>query len=64
MMLDCFRRGKGKLLIPKSLPTDGLNCMNVIWASTKTGRERFVLMSATVEQLLEQHTALMEAGDP
>ena len=58
---DCVRWEEGELLISKSLRTDGFNGMNVTWASTKTGRERVVPMSAAVKQILQQHKASMEA---
>ena len=52
---------EGELLISKSLRTDGFNGMNMTWASTKTGRDRIVPMSATVKQVLQQHKISMEA---
>jgi integrase len=58
---DCVRWEEGELLISKSLRTDGFNGMNVTWASTKTGRDRIVPMSAAVKQILQQHKASMEA---
>jgi integrase len=58
---DCVRWEEGELLISKSLRTDGFNGMNVIWASTKTGPDRIIPMSAPVKQILQQHKASMEA---
>ncbi len=58
---DCVRWEEGELLISKSLRTDGFNGMNVTWASTKTGRDRIVPMSAPVKQILQHHKTSMEA---
>lgn len=57
---DCIRWEEGELLVCKSLRRDGYSSGHHSWATTKTGRERVVPLTAQVLQVLRQHKVQME----
>ena len=57
---DCIRWEDGEVLVCKSLRRDGYSSGHHSWATTKTGRERVVLLTAEVLQVLRQHKVQME----
>ena len=57
---DCIRWEDGEVLVCKSLRRDGYSSGHHSWASTKTGRERVVPLTAQVLQVLRKHKAEMK----
>ena len=57
---DCIRWEEGEVLVCKSLRRDGYSSGQVEWASTKTGKERVVPLTAQVLETLQHHKAEME----
>jgi len=57
---DCIRWEEGEVLVCKSLRRDGYSSGHHSWASTKTGRERVVPLTAQVLEVLRQHKEQME----
>ena len=57
---DCIRWEEGEVLICKSLRRDGYSSGKVVWAPTKTGRERVVPLATQVLEILRQHQQQME----
>ena len=57
---DCIRWESGELLVCKSLRCDGYSSGHHSWASTKTGKERVVPLTAQVLHVLRQHKEQME----
>jgi integrase len=56
---DCLRWEEGEALICKSLRRDGYSSGKVVWAPTKTGRERVVPLTAQVLESLKKHKEQM-----
>ena len=57
---DCIRWEDGEVLVCKSLRRDGYSSGHHSWASTKTGKERVVPLTAQVLHVLRQHKEQME----
>jgi integrase len=57
---DCIRWEDGEVLVCKSLRRDGYSSGHHSWATTKTGRERVVPLTAQVLEVLRQHKEQME----
>lgn len=57
---DCIRWEDGEVLVCKSLRRDGYCSGQHSWATTKTGRERVVPLTAQVLEVLRQHKEQME----
>ncbi|WP_240789311.1 site-specific integrase [Synechococcus sp. BS56D] len=57
---DCIRWEDGEVLVCKSLRRDGYSSGHHSWASTKTGKERVVPLTAQVREVLRQHKEQME----
>ncbi len=57
---DCIRWEEGEVMVCKSLRRDGYSSGHHSWATTKTGRERVVPLTAQVLEVLRQHKAEME----
>ena len=57
---DCIRWEDGEVLVCKSLRRDGYSSGHHGWVTTKTGRERFVPLTAEALEVLRQHKAEME----
>ena len=57
---DCIRWEDGEVLVCKSLRRDGYSSGQHSWATTKTGRERVVPLTAQVLEVLRRHKEQME----
>ena len=57
---DCIRWEDGEVLVCKSLRRDGYSSGQHSWATTKTGRERVLPLTAQVLEVLRQHKGEME----
>ena len=57
---DCILWEDGEVLVCKSLRRDGYSSGHHSWATTKTGRERVVPLTAKVLEVLRQHKEQME----
>ena len=57
---DCIRWEEGEVLVCKSLRRDGYCSGHHSWATTKTGRERVVPLTAQVLEVLRRHKQQME----
>ena len=57
---DCIRWEEGEVLVMKSLRRDGYSSGHHSWATTKTGRERVVPLTAQVLKVLRQRKVQME----
>jgi integrase len=57
---DCIRWEEGEVLVMKSLRRDGYSSGKVVWAPTKTGKERVVPLTPQVLETLSKHQQQME----
>ena len=60
---DCVRWGEGELLVCKTLRRDGFKTGQHSWATTKTGKERVVPLSAQLLVALKMHQLAMKELD-
>lgn len=58
--LDCIRWNEGEVLVCKSLRRDGYSSGKVMWAPTKTDKERVVPLISPVLDVLREHQKEME----
>jgi integrase len=57
---DCVKWSEKELLVCKSLRRDGYSSQKVVWAPTKTGKERVVPLTPLVIETLLEHQCQMQ----